>query len=96
MEAVVIALLLATQIAAAPLAERPADLVLRAPAQSFVTRIYPPTRRCQGAARFQTSELVGAEPALLLRPQDRLAPHKLKDLPPATGCLTANPQEAFR
>ncbi|MET0273810.1 MAG: hypothetical protein ABW360_12555 [Phenylobacterium sp.] len=91
-----IALLLATQIAAAAPADRPADLVLRAPSHSFVTRIYPPTRRCQGAARFQTSDLLGVEPTLLLRPQDRIAPHKLKDLPPATGCLTANPQEAFR
>jgi hypothetical protein len=94
-----IALLLAAQVVAAPLSAEaprgmPADIAAREPVQSFVLRAYPPTRRCQGAARVQTS--VPAEPALLLRPQDRLGARKLKDMPPATGCLTASAEELFR
>jgi hypothetical protein len=87
-----IALLLAAQLSAGGM---PADHVELASSQSFVTRIYPVTRRCQGAGRLQTSG-PAAEPALLLRPQDRIAPRKLKDMPPATPCLTANPEEVAR
>jgi hypothetical protein len=91
-----IALFLAAQLSAEALRDLPMDRVVDAPAHSFVMRVYAPTRRCQGAGRFQTSAPAGAEPALLLRPQDRIAPRKLKDMPPATACLTANPGEVAR
>jgi hypothetical protein len=88
-----IALLLAAQLSAGGL---PAERLQPASSQSFVMRIFPLTRRCQGAAQFQTSAPAGAEPALLLRPQDRIEPRKLKDMPPATACLTANAEEVAR
>ena len=47
---------------------------------------------CGNAARMLTSY----EPTLLFRPQDRDAarPRKLKDLPPAVGCLVGSVESA--
>lgn len=71
-----LALLLAAQLSA-PVAQEP-------PAGHF--RVYRalPAQACKGHARYQTS---GPEPALLLRPQDRIGPKTLAEMPMGEKCL---------
>ena len=71
-----LALLVAAQLAA-PAAQPP-------PASHFRVYRAMPAQACKGHARYQTS---GPEPAQLLRPQDRIGPKTLADMPMGEKCL---------
>ena len=73
-----------TIAAAAPAPEPQAAARLLPDARSVLVETNRAPGVCKGAGRLQTSE-----PVLLLRPQDRAAPHafKLTQLPPGQRCL---------
>jgi hypothetical protein len=88
-----IAILLAAQLSAEVM-RGPTDLAAATPpvgesAEFFERRQLRSAKACSAASRLETS---AATPALLYREQDRARTRfsKLKDLPPAVGCLVGS------